>query len=177
MRLRQLSENDLSIRVRWMNDARIYSTMHFTPPILLSNTIQWFDCNKNNNKRKDFVLETFEGKLLTMSGLTGLDENILKMESYIFVDPDTKTRGLGKKTIFLQCLYAFETCATMLETLPFGGGILCIPLIVPPLLFPLGVPPFAGMGTMRGGWYATWVDKVRKKNIKGCKRKQNQCNL
>ncbi|WKT73388.1 GNAT family N-acetyltransferase [Acinetobacter variabilis] len=108
MRLRQLSENDLSIRVRWMNDARIYSTMHFTPPILLSNTIQWFDCNKNNNKRKDFVLETFEGKLLTMSGLTGLDENILKMESYIFVDPDTKARGLGKKTIFLQCLYAFE---------------------------------------------------------------------
>ena len=41
-------------------------------------------------------------------GLTGLDTDILKMESYIFVDPNSKTKGLGKKTLFLQCIYAFE---------------------------------------------------------------------
>lgn len=108
MKLRLLDKKDLSLRVKWMNDARIYSTMHFKPPILLENTIQWFDSNKNNNQRADFVLEALEGQVLTMSGLTGLDDDIKKMESYIFVDPDIKAKGLGKKTLFLQCLYAFE---------------------------------------------------------------------
>ncbi|WP_104505713.1 GNAT family N-acetyltransferase [Acinetobacter indicus] len=108
MKLRLLDKKDLSLRVKWMNDARIYSTMHFKPPILLENTIRWFDNNKNNNQRADFVLETLEGQVLTMSGLTSLDDDIKKMESYIFVDPDIKAKGLGKKTLFLQCLYAFE---------------------------------------------------------------------
>src|SRR5690606_2032076 len=106
--LRLLNKNDLSLRVQWMNDARIYCTMHFKPPISLTNTIQWFDLNKNNNKRVDFVLETLDGEVLSMSGLTGLDTDILKMESYIFVNPSIKTKGLGKKTLFLQCIYAFE---------------------------------------------------------------------
>ncbi len=108
MKLRLLNKNDLSLRVQWMNDARIYSTMHFKPPVSLVNTIQWFDLNKNNNKRVDFVLETLDGEVLSMSGLTGLDADILKMESYIFVNPSIKTKGLGKKTLFLQCIYAFE---------------------------------------------------------------------
>lgn len=108
MKLRLLNEKDLPLRVKWMNDVRIYSTMHFQPPILLENTLQWFNHNKNNNKRKDFVFETLDGEALTMSGLTGLDADILKMESYIFVDPKTKAKGLGKKTLFLQCIYAFE---------------------------------------------------------------------
>src|SRR5690606_14656206 len=108
MKLRLLNKNDLSLRVQWMNDARIYSTMHFKPPVSLTNTIQWFELNKNNNKRVDFVLETLDGEVLSMSGLTGLDTDIFKMESYIFVDPDTKAKGLGKKTLFLQCVYAFE---------------------------------------------------------------------
>lgn len=108
MKLRLLNKNDLSLRVQWMNDARIYCTMHFQPPILLENTLQWFNINKNNSKRADFVLETLDGEVLTMSGLTRLDADILKMESYIFVDPDTKAKGLGKKTLFLQCVYAFE---------------------------------------------------------------------
>ena len=108
MKLRLLQEQDLPLRVKWMNDARVYSTMHFKPPILLENTIQWFNFNKNNGRRKDFVLETEVGHILTMSGLTGLDIEISKMESYIFVNPEVKTKGLGKKTLFLQCLYAFE---------------------------------------------------------------------
>lgn len=108
MKLRLLDEKDLPLRVKWMNDARIYSTMHFKPPILLENTIQWFNVNKNNSKREDFVFETSDGEVLTMSGLTGLDADTLKMESYIFVAPDIKAKGLGKKTLFLQCMYAFE---------------------------------------------------------------------
>lgn len=108
MKLRLLNEKDLPLRVKWMNDVRIYSTMHFQPPILLENTLQWFNINKNNSKRADFVLETLDGEVLTMSGLTGLDTDILKMESYIFVDPNSKTKGLGKKTLYLQCIHAFE---------------------------------------------------------------------
>lgn len=108
MKFRLLNEKDLLLRVKWMNDVRIYSTMHFKPPILMEDTIQWFNINKDNSQREDFVLETLDGEVLSMSGLTGLDADILKMESYIFVNPSIKTKGLGKKTLFLQCIYAFE---------------------------------------------------------------------
>ena len=108
MKFRLLNEKDLLLRVKWMNDVRIYSTMHFKPPILMEDTIQWFNINIENSQREDFVFETLDGDVLSMSGLTGLDTDILKMESYIFVDPDTKAKGLGKKTLFLQCVYAFE---------------------------------------------------------------------
>lgn len=107
LRYRLLIEDDLETRVKWMNDPRIYQTMHFTPPITIEKTNEWFLKNKVSNSRRDFVLEDEKGQLLVMSGLTGREAPINKSESYTFVNPDIKGKGLGKLSVSLNCWYAF----------------------------------------------------------------------
>lgn len=103
---RPLEERDLEIRVKWMNDPRIYETMHYTPPITLENTLKWFSKNRNSEQRRDFVLED-DGEVVVMNGLTGLEPPINKVESYTFVKPDAKGKGYGTKSELLMCGYAF----------------------------------------------------------------------
>lgn len=104
---RLLEERDLATRVAWMNDPRIYKTMHFTPPITLDGTIEWFRRNRGSNARRDFVLED-DGEIVVMNGLTGCSDPINKAESYTFVSPSLKGKGYGKTSLSLKCWYAFN---------------------------------------------------------------------
>lgn len=103
---RLLEERDLETRVEWMNDPRIYKTMHFTPPITLEGTQAWFERNKGSDSRRDFVLED-DGEIAVMNGLTGREHHINKVESYTIVNPNTKGKGYGKTSLCLKCWYAF----------------------------------------------------------------------
>ena len=40
MVVRRLQEKDLSIRVEWMNNPKVYGSMHYDVPILLENTLR-----------------------------------------------------------------------------------------------------------------------------------------
>ena len=73
MILRLLAKSDLPIRVKWMNNPRIYKTMHFTPPISLEKTIEWHSNNVNNASRRDVAFEDDNGELIAMGGLTNID--------------------------------------------------------------------------------------------------------
>lgn len=107
VKLRKLKENDLDTRVNWMNDPRIYETMHFSPPITLEGTRDWFFNNQNNESRLDFVVEE-DGIIAAMDGVTGIDPIIKKGESYTMVNPNYKAKGIGTKTLFLKSIYSFE---------------------------------------------------------------------
>lgn len=106
LRYRLLKEDDLETRVEWMNDPRIYQTMHFTPPITIDKTRAWFDNNRGSDVRRDFVLED-DGIIVVMNGLTGKSSPINKVESYTIVNPDIKGKGYGKTSLCLKCWYAF----------------------------------------------------------------------
>lgn len=108
MRLRKISEADLSERVKWMNNPVVYRTMHFTPPISIEKTIEWHKSNQSNNNRVDVVFEDKDGNLLAMGGLTGIDYSVRKAEFYIFVNPERQRQGIGTKATTLLCKYAFE---------------------------------------------------------------------
>ena len=71
MTIRRITENDLSLRVEWMNHPNIYSSMHYDIPVVLENTISWFKRNLENNNRVDVVFEE-DGKIVAMGGLTGM---------------------------------------------------------------------------------------------------------
>jgi len=105
IKLRKLEKKDLPTRVTWMNDPRVYRTMHFKPPISLERTLEWFH-NRGTN-RLDFVTEE-DGELLAMVGATNIDPIIKKGESYTIVNPDLKGRGIGTKALFLKSVYCFE---------------------------------------------------------------------
>lgn len=53
MELRKIKYEDLPVRVEWMNNPIIYNTMHYSIPITLENTQNWFAKNVDNQNRID----------------------------------------------------------------------------------------------------------------------------
>ena len=96
MIVRRLNRNDLSTRVEWMNNPRIYGSMHYEVPVCLEKTILWYEKNLNNDARADMAFEE-DGELLAMGGLTGINREVDKAELYVFVNPNLLKSGIGTK--------------------------------------------------------------------------------
>jgi len=107
MELRKLTFEDLPIRVEWMNNPKIYSSMHFDLPVLLENTIKWFEKNRTNNQRSDVCFVENE-EIVAFGGLTSIDNTLKKAELYIFVNPDSHKSGIGTQATKLLCQYGFK---------------------------------------------------------------------
>lgn len=108
MILRKLELGDLHIRVDWMNNPKIYKSMHFDIPVWYDNTIRWFENNQQNENRADVVFIE-DGQLLAMGGLTNINKGVGKAELYIFVNPHLQRGGIGTQATKLLCKYGFET--------------------------------------------------------------------
>ncbi len=103
---RFLQENDLEQRVDFMNNPLISGSMHYSTPVTIEGTLNWFNKNRTNQDRKDFVLE-YNNQIVAMNGLTGKDSSILKAETYSFVNPSFLGMGYGTKALALQAFFAF----------------------------------------------------------------------
>lgn len=106
MIIRKLTIEDLPTRVDWMNNPKIYSSMHFDLPVSMENTLRWFENNKNNEKRSDICFEE-EGVIVAFGGLTSIDLLLKKAELYIFVNPNLQKSGIGTQATKLLCKYGF----------------------------------------------------------------------
>ena len=69
MIVRRLEEKDLRLRIDWMNNPKIYSSMHFDIPLTMEDTFKWFIGDCGNLSRADFAFEEV-GKIVTFGGLT-----------------------------------------------------------------------------------------------------------
>lgn len=106
MELRRLKKEDLATRVEWMNNPAIYRGMHFTLPITLDSTREWFERNMGNNRRADMVLLD-NSEIVAFCGITNIDPILKKGESYTFVNPTKRHRGIGTCARILLLDYAF----------------------------------------------------------------------
>ena len=107
MIIRKLEENDLQTRVDWMNNPKVYSSMHFDLPVKLDNTLKWFEGNKEKTTRADVTFEE-NGEIVAFGGLTNVDYALMKAELYIFVNPTAQKSGLGTKATLLLCKFGFD---------------------------------------------------------------------
>ena len=107
MIIRKLSRLDLPIRVAWMNNPKVYQSMHFDVPILLENTEIWYERVTDNRNRFDCVFEE-NGEIVAFGGLTGIDQGTGKAELYIFVNPSLHRGGIGTTATKLLCRYGFD---------------------------------------------------------------------
>ena len=107
MIIRRITLDDLKTRVDWMNNPKVYMSMHFELPVLLENTVKWFENNRTNDKRADVCFEE-EGVLVAFGGLTTIDPVLRKAELYIFVDPIAQKSGIGTRATKLLCEYGFN---------------------------------------------------------------------
>ena len=81
MLIRKIEKSDLQLRVDWMNNPKIYSSMHFDLPVLLENTVRWFENNQTNNHRSD-VCFVEKDEIVAFGGLTSIDD-VLKRRNCI----------------------------------------------------------------------------------------------
>lgn len=107
MIVRRLKKEDLQLRVNWMNNPKVYSSMHFETPVLMDNTIRWFENNIGNHKRADLAFEE-NGEVVAFGGLTNIDSDIKKAELYIFVNPEIQKGGIGTRATKELCSYGFK---------------------------------------------------------------------
>ena len=107
MIVRKLAESDLLLRVSWMNNEKVYSSMHFDIPVILENTLKWYHNNLGNDKRADLTFED-NGEIVAFGGLTAINREVNKAELYIFVNPIAQKGGLGTTATMLLCKYGFE---------------------------------------------------------------------
>ena len=126
MIIRKIQIEDLPTRVLWMNNPQVYSTMHFEVPILMENTIKWFENNQQKDNRLDVtILENDE--IVAFGGYTAIDRKVGKAETYLFADPIKHHHGIGTRAKMLMCKYGFE--ALQLNKLYFVANEENLPII------------------------------------------------
>lgn len=107
MKIRRLQKDDLQTRVDWMNNPKVYGSMHFDIPVVMENTVRWFENNQGNDRRADVAFTNEEGELVAFGGITGINPELKMGELYAFVCPSAQAKGLGTEATRLLCEYGF----------------------------------------------------------------------
>lgn len=81
--------------------------MHYSLPITLEKTLDWYNRIKMSNERQDFTIID-DKRIVAMGGLTHIDRDVNKAELYIFVNPDLHHSGIGTEALNLICKYGFK---------------------------------------------------------------------
>lgn len=109
MIIRRINVNDLPKRVEWMNNPKIYSSMHYEVPVFLEKTIQWYNKNLMQNNRIDLVVckSDSPNTIYAFAGFVSIDRAVNKSETYLFVDPNLIGTGIGTRAKALMIEYGF----------------------------------------------------------------------
>lgn len=106
MKVVKISSEFLKVRYEWLNSKEIYSYMNIRYPMSYEDMTSWYERNKNNDTRVDFVF--LEGdQPLAMTGLTNLDFENGLIEFYIMVGPNSQGKGIGEIATQWTLNYAF----------------------------------------------------------------------
>jgi RimJ/RimL family protein N-acetyltransferase len=81
--LRPFSEQDIKIKVLWLNDPEIKNNLILKDEINLQTTLEWFKSSQNDPTRKDFIIETNDGKVIGTIGLRKI--SIQERSSCIYI--------------------------------------------------------------------------------------------
>lgn len=109
MVIRKLALGDLQQRVDWMNNPHVYKSMHFDVPVLIDKTIEWYYRNQQREDRIDCAFIDDADEIVAFGGITSINKEIGKGETYIFTNPEAHRKGIGTEAMKLLCKYGFET--------------------------------------------------------------------
>lgn len=109
MEISKLTLEDLALRVEWMNNPKVYGSMHFDVPVLIDKTIEWYNRNQQRDDRVDCAFFDESGRIVAFGGITSINKEVGKGETYIFTNPEAHHKGIGTEAMKLLCKYGFET--------------------------------------------------------------------
>lgn len=105
---KRFSEEDIKVRVDWINNSAINSQMYFDLPAKIANTRHWFENNLGNNKRVDATFLFPSGERIAMGGFTSIDGVHSNAEFYVMVNPILQGQGIGKRVSRWLFNYGFS---------------------------------------------------------------------
>ncbi|MDO5138711.1 MAG: GNAT family protein [Oscillospiraceae bacterium] len=107
--LRQFEEKDIPAKVRWVNDPRNNTYLHYDLPLQEDKTLRWFKSHNGENTRYDAVIEA-DSVPVGLIGLLGIDRKNKKAEYYILLgETEYKGKGIAKRASELLLDYAFSS--------------------------------------------------------------------
>jgi len=108
IKLRSLQQNDLENRVRWFNDPQVNKSLILDSELNIQDTIKWFQNTINTDTRKDFVIETSDGKAIGCIGLRKIDTKNKSACFYIVIgEKEYWGKGIGSSAAGLLLGWGF----------------------------------------------------------------------
>lgn len=106
--IRKFEKKDIPNKVKWINDKRNNTYLHYDLPLEIEKTEKWFDVNKDRTDRYDAVIEV-ERVPVGLIGLLNISPKNKKAEYYISMgEVDYKGKGIATKASHLLLDYAFN---------------------------------------------------------------------
>ena len=105
--LRDFTEEDIRLKVEWINNPANNQYLHYDIPIEYEKTLRWFR-QKDNAHRMDCTIE-YNNEPVGVIGLLSIDTVNQKAEYYITVgNTSYQRRGIAAKATMLILEYAFS---------------------------------------------------------------------
>jgi len=80
-----MEKTDIAHKVKWFNDPDVNKTLLVEEKLELDKSIEWFERTRNDASRRDFVIETAEGKLIGIIALVHISDVHKTAEIYIVI--------------------------------------------------------------------------------------------
>jgi RimJ/RimL family protein N-acetyltransferase len=109
IRLRPLEKRDIELKVKWYNDPRVNKTLILNEKLDLAKSLEWFDKAKNDDSRRDFIIETKDGEPVGLTGLLGIDRIHGTAECFCVIgEKEFWGKGIGTQVHSLLIQWAFD---------------------------------------------------------------------
>ena len=107
--IRKFCKEDIANKVKWINDPKNNTYLHYDLPLEIEKTDIWFDNVKDRNDRYDGTI-LLDGVAVGLIGLLQIDRKKSMAEFYIALgEQSAKGKGVAKEASRLMLEHAFVT--------------------------------------------------------------------
>jgi len=100
---------DIAYKVKWFNDPDVNKTLFITEKLELNRSLEWFEKSRNDASRRDFVIESKEGKPIGIMAFVHIDAVNQTTECYCAIgDKEYWGKGIGTEAHLLLADWGFK---------------------------------------------------------------------
>lgn len=105
--IRKFESSDIPNKVKWINDSRNNTFLHYDFPLEIEKTRNWFEKNRDRTDRYDAVIEA-DGQPVGLIGLLSIDQKNKKAEYYVTIGEQAfLKKGIAHQATKLLLDFAF----------------------------------------------------------------------
>jgi RimJ/RimL family protein N-acetyltransferase len=107
--LREMEKADVAHKVKWFNDPDINKTLLMEEKLDLNKSLEWFERTRADASRRDFVIESREGKPIGIMALVHIDAVHRTAECFCVIGEKAYWGGgIGTEAHLLLADWAFK---------------------------------------------------------------------